>query len=65
MLDHASPEFIKQLSATARPQDKPFPTSLVLPSPRKKLLEWSADQKTEGERPADSGWQADAATNKR
>ena len=56
MLDHASPEFIKQLSADARPQDKPFPTSLELRTPRKKLLEWSAP----GQSPPDGGWRADS-----
>jgi thiol-disulfide isomerase/thioredoxin len=44
MLDHASPKFIQQLSANARIQDKPYQTSLELPNPRKKLLEWSAPE---------------------
>ncbi len=43
MLDNASPEFIRQLSAEGRPQEKPYPTSLEVPKPRKKLLEWSAE----------------------
>jgi hypothetical protein len=42
VLDNASPEFIRQLSAEGRPQEKPFPTSLEVPKPPKKLLEWSA-----------------------
>ena len=55
MLDHASPEFVRQLSADARPQDRPYQTSLELPQPRKKLLEWSA---TDG-KAADRGWRAE------
>jgi hypothetical protein len=47
MLDNASPEFIRRLSAEARPAEKPYyptyPTSLEVPKPRKKLLEWSAE----------------------
>jgi hypothetical protein len=43
VLDNASPEFIRQLSAEGRPQEKPFPTSMEVPKPRKKLLEWSAE----------------------
>jgi thiol-disulfide isomerase/thioredoxin len=38
VLDHASPEFIRQLSAHGRQE-----TSLEVPKPRKKLLEWSAE----------------------
>ena len=44
MLDHASREFVSQLSVEARRRDEPFPTSLELPKPRKILLEWSADE---------------------
>ena len=40
MLDNASPEFLKR---TQPRQDKHL-TSLVLPKPRKKLLEWSAGE---------------------
>jgi hypothetical protein len=43
VLDNASPEVIRQLSAEGRPQEKPFPTSMEVPKPRKKLLEWSAE----------------------
>jgi thiol-disulfide isomerase/thioredoxin len=43
MLDHASGEFVSRISADARRQDRPYPTSLELPKPRKILLEWSAD----------------------
>jgi len=43
-LDRASAEFIRQLAAAARPTDKPIPTSLDIPGPRKKLLEWSAER---------------------
>jgi thiol-disulfide isomerase/thioredoxin len=52
MLDHASPEFVRLITADARPQGKPFPTSLNLPGPRKVLLEWSKqDSKS-----SDSDW---------
>jgi hypothetical protein len=40
MLDNASSEFIRQLSAEGRPQEKPYPTSLEVPKARQKLLEW-------------------------
>ena len=40
VLDHASPQLIRQLSADGRRQDQPYPTSLALPN-RKVLLEWS------------------------
>lgn len=40
MLDNASSEFIRQLSAEGRPQEKPYPTSLEVPKPRQTLLEW-------------------------
>jgi thiol-disulfide isomerase/thioredoxin len=40
MLDNASAEFLRQLSAEGRPQEKPYPTSLEVPKPRQKLLEW-------------------------
>ncbi len=54
MLDHVSPEFVKLLSSDARSQNRRFETSLELPTPRKKLLEWSApDQKA-----PDGGWKA-------
>jgi thiol-disulfide isomerase/thioredoxin len=46
MIERASPEFRKQISGEARPQDRPQETSLELPRPRKILLEWSADQST-------------------
>ena len=50
-LDHASPGFLKQLTADVRPPNRPYQTSLELPRPRKILLEWSAeDGKTEGGR---------------
>lgn len=61
MLDHTSPEFIRQLSLDARPQDKPYQTSLELRAPRKKLLEWSAP----GTNPADGGWIADGQSDAR
>jgi thiol-disulfide isomerase/thioredoxin len=54
MLDHASPELVRQLSAEGRRSDRPYPTSLELPKvespkPRNVLLEWSAGNgKAEG-----------------
>ncbi len=42
-LDHASREFVEQISTEARRQDKPFPTSFEQPKPRKIMLEWSAE----------------------
>ncbi len=51
MLDRASPEFLKQLADEVqpanelRPQERPCPkTSLEVPRPRNKLLEWSAEK---------------------
>ena len=61
MLDHASPEFISQLSSVARSQDQPRQTSLELRTPRKKLLEWSAP----GTGVADGGWRAEGLTDRR
>lgn len=43
MLDHVSRQFVGQLSAETRGPNKPYETSLDLPSPRKVLLEWSAN----------------------
>jgi thiol-disulfide isomerase/thioredoxin len=45
MLDNASTEFIRQLSAEGRPQERPYPTSLEVPKPRQKLLEWPPQAK--------------------
>jgi hypothetical protein len=39
MLDHVSPEFLKQLAAEQQPHGAPYATSS---KPRKKWLEWSA-----------------------
>jgi thiol-disulfide isomerase/thioredoxin len=51
MLNQASPEFLRQLVGEIRPQPGPHLTSLELPKPRRILLEWSADGKSEsGER---------------
>lgn len=61
MLDHASPEFVRLLSVDARPQNRPYPTSLELRSPRKKLLEWSAAD----DKAADGGWRAEGASDGR
>ncbi len=51
MLENASPEFLKQATATATAAPKPLmhkqeihPTSFELPKPRVKVLEWSKDQ---------------------
>jgi thiol-disulfide isomerase/thioredoxin len=59
MLDNASPEIRRQLSAAGRPQTAPYETSLEVPrqqKPQKKvLLEWSA----EPNRP-NAAWKADA-----
>ena len=59
MLDHASPEFLRLLTSDARPQDRPFATSLDLPAPRKVLLEW----KREDNKPSDSDWKAEGSGN--
>ena len=44
MLEHASREFVSQVSAEARRRDKCVPTSLELPKPRKILKEWSLEK---------------------
>jgi len=46
MLDRASPEFLKQLADEVRSPDRErYPkTSLEVPRPRNKLLEWSAEK---------------------
>lgn len=55
VLDHASPEFVRQLSAAGKRQDKQYQeTSLELPKPRRILLEWSAEMEGGG-RKAEGG----------
>ncbi len=44
MLDKASPEFVRQLSAAAKPKDNRQLTSLEVAKPRKTILEWSSEQ---------------------
>jgi hypothetical protein len=44
-LDHASREFVRQISAEADSKSGRIETSLELPKPRKVLLEWSAEAK--------------------
>ena len=55
MLDRASPEFVRLLSSDPRSQNRKIETSLEIPTPRQKLLEWSATN----DRTADSGWRAE------
>ena len=42
MLDKASPQFVEQVAAESRPKDGLQHTSLEVPRPRKKILEWSS-----------------------
>jgi thiol-disulfide isomerase/thioredoxin len=46
MIDKASPELVRQLSAEAQGKDGVQPTSMEVARPRKKLLEWSIAQGT-------------------
>ncbi|MBN2579735.1 MAG: trypsin-like peptidase domain-containing protein [Pirellulales bacterium] len=53
MLDKASPEFLRQLTAEARSQRGKHLTSLDVARPRKKILEWSASSDRSGWQPAE------------
>jgi hypothetical protein len=44
LLDNASPDFLKQVAGIAQPKQERHLTSLELPKPRTKLLEWSAEK---------------------
>jgi thiol-disulfide isomerase/thioredoxin len=53
MIDKASPEFLRQLTAEARSKDVRHLTSLDVARPRNKLLEWSAPPDSAGWQPAE------------
>jgi thiol-disulfide isomerase/thioredoxin len=44
LLDNASSDFLKQVAGIAQPKQERHLTSLELPKPRTKLLEWSAEK---------------------
>ena len=54
MLDRASPEFLERLAAERRRQDGRHETSLEVPRPRRKLLEWTAPDGKPAEAPRES-----------
>jgi hypothetical protein len=53
MLDKASPEFLRQLTVEVRSKDVKHLTSLDVPRPRNKILEWSAPPNPGGWLPAE------------